>query len=119
LLNCRRQAFLRDWGDSAFDPVGYVEAKWQTYHPGTPAGRANYSCYSNGTVDELIEAGASEPDADTRWGIYAEMQRIIHEEAPAIFLYVPQEIEAASARVRNWDPSPDSRINLHDVWLAD
>jgi len=47
------------------------------------------------------------------------MQRVIHEEAPAIFLYVPQEIEAASARVHNWVPSPDSRINLHDVWLAD
>ena len=119
LLNCRRQAFLRDWGDSAFDPVGYVEAKWQTYHPGTPAGRANYSCYSNGTVDELIEAGASEPDSDTRRAVYDEMQQVIHEEAPAIFLYVPQEIEAASTRVRNWSPSPDSRINLHDVWLAD
>jgi len=119
LLNCKRQAFLRDWGDSAFDPVGYVEAKWQTYLVGTSAGRANYSCYSNATVDELIERGASEPDADARWGIYAVMQRVIHEEAPAIFLYVPQEIEAASARVHNWVPSPDSRINLHDVWLAD
>jgi len=119
LLNCKRQAFLRDWGDSAFDPVGYVEAKWQTYVLGTSAGRANYSCYSNASVDELIEAGASEPDTDTRWEIYSDMQQIIHKEAPAIFLYVPQEIEAAAARVHNWVPSPDSRINLHDVWLAD
>ncbi|GAF96769.1 unnamed protein product, partial [marine sediment metagenome] len=30
LLDCERQAFLRDWGDSAFDPVGYIEAKWQS-----------------------------------------------------------------------------------------
>ena len=119
LLNCKREAFLRDWGDSAFDPVGYVEAKWQTYLPGTPAGRANYSCYSNATVDALVEAGASEPDFDSRWEIYVQMQRVIHEDASAIFLYVPQEIEAASARVHNWVPSPGSRINLHDVWLAD
>jgi hypothetical protein len=34
-------------------------------------------------------------------------------------LYVPQEIEAVSARVHNWEPSPDSRINLHDVWLSE
>jgi len=27
LLNCERQAFIHDWGDSAFDPVGYIEAK--------------------------------------------------------------------------------------------
>ena len=119
LLNCERQAFLRDWGDSAFDPVGYAEAKWQTRSEDTPAGRANFSCYSNSRVDTLIEAGASEPDIEDRWDIYAEMQRVIHEDAPAVFLYVPQEIEAASSRVRNWEPSPDSRINLHDVWLAD
>jgi len=119
LLNCQRQAFLRDWGDSAFDPVGYVEAKWQTYVEGTPAGRGNFSCYSNPRADELITAGASEPDPKKRREIYDEMQRIIYEDAPAVFLYVPQEIEAASARVHNWQPSPDSRINLHDVWLAD
>jgi peptide/nickel transport system substrate-binding protein len=119
LLNCERQAFLRDWGDSAFDPVGYVEAKWQTRTEGTAAGRANYSCYSNPLVDQLIEAGAAEPVEEKRRETYRELQRVIRAEAPAIFLYVPQEIEAASIRVRNWQPSPDSRINLHDVWLRD
>jgi peptide/nickel transport system substrate-binding protein len=119
LLNCQRQAFLRDWGDSAFDPIGYVEAKWQTYEEGTPAGRANFSCYSNPKVDALIQTGASEPDPEKRQAIYSEMQRLIYEDAPAVFLYVPQEIEAASVRVHNWEPSPDSRINLHDVWLSE
>jgi peptide/nickel transport system substrate-binding protein len=119
LLGCERQAFLRDWGDSAFDPVGYVEAKWQTYTQGTAAGRGNYACYSSPKVDELIKAGASEPDPDKRQEIYFEMQRLIYKDAPAVFLYVPQEIEAASARVHGWEPSPDSRINLHDVWLSE
>jgi peptide/nickel transport system substrate-binding protein len=117
LLNCERQAFLRDWGDSAFDPVGYIEAKWHTFVEGTSAGRGNFSCYSNARVDELIQAGASESDPEKRKGIYYEMQRLIYEDAPAVFLYVPQEIEAASTLVRNWEPSPDGRINLHDVWL--
>jgi len=119
LLGCRRQAFLRDWGDSAFDPVGYVEAKWQTYEPGTAAGRANYSCYSNPRVDDLITEGASEADPDRRHEIYDELQGIVYNDAPTVFLYVPQEIAAASARVYNWQPSPDGRINLHDVWLDD
>jgi peptide/nickel transport system substrate-binding protein len=118
LLNCERQAFLRDWGDSAFDPVGYVEAKWQTRVEGTSAGRGNYACYSNPEVDELIVRGASEPDPERRRETYYEMQRLIQRDAPAVFLYVPQEIEAASVRVHNWEPSPDSRINLHDVWLS-
>jgi peptide/nickel transport system substrate-binding protein len=119
LLNCEQHAFLRDWGDSAFDPVGYVEAKWQTRTAGTAAGRANYACYSNPHVDALILMGASEPETERRREIYGEMQRLIYEDAPAVFLYVPQEIEAASSRVRNWEPSPDGRINLHDVWLSD
>ncbi len=117
LLNCERQAFLRDWGDSAFDPVGYIEAKWQTRVEGTPAGRGNFSCYSNPRVDELIELGAAESDDNERTQYYYEVQRIIFRDAPAVFLYVPQEIEAASAQVKNWEPSPDGRINLHDVWL--
>jgi peptide/nickel transport system substrate-binding protein len=70
-------------------------------------------------VDELIQAGASEPDPEKRRGIYREMQRLILEDAPSVFLYVSQEIEAASSRVNNWDPSPDNRINLHDVWLSE
>jgi len=119
LLNCERQAFLRDWGDSAFDPVGYIEAKWQTQLEGTPAGRGNFACYSNPMVDELIEAGASEPDETQRAEIYNELQQILVTEAPAIFLYVPQEVEAAASTVNNWEPSPDGRINLHDVWLKE
>jgi len=73
----------------------------------------------NPRVDELITAGASEPDPERRREIYYEMQRLVYKDAPAIFLYVPQEIEAASARVHNWEPSPDSRVNLHDVWLSE
>jgi peptide/nickel transport system substrate-binding protein len=119
LLGCERQAFLRDWGDSAFDPVGYVEAKWQTRVEGTSAGRANYACYSSDRVDELIEIGATEPNLEERRAAYYEAQRLIRKDAPAVFLYVPQEIEASSSRVHNWQPSPDGRINLHDVWLSD
>ena len=118
LLNCERQAFLRDWGDSAFDPVGYIEAKWQTRVEDTPAGRGNFACYSNPQVDELIEAGATEADPERRRQLYDEVQRLIYDDAPSIFLYVPQEIEGMSSKVNDWEPSPDSRINLHDVWLS-
>jgi len=114
-----RMAVMRDWGDSAFDPVGYIEAKWHTRVEGTPLGRGNFSQYSNPRVDELIEAGATEPDPDKRREIYNEMQRLIWEDAPALFLYVPQEIEACRIRVQNWAPSPDSRENMHDVWVLE
>jgi peptide/nickel transport system substrate-binding protein len=118
LLACERQAFLDDWGDSAFDPVGHFEAKWHTFVEGEPYGRGNFMCYSNERVDELIKLGETTPDTEERRAIYDEAQEIVYEEAPAVFLILPEEAEAASERVQNWEPASDSRVNLHDVCLA-
>jgi peptide/nickel transport system substrate-binding protein len=119
LLACERQAYLDDWGDSAFDPVGHFEAKWHSFVEGQPYGRGNFSCYSNEHVDELIKAGEIEADEAARQELYDEAQQIVYDEAPAVFLILPEEVEAASARVQNWEPAADSRINLHDVCLAE
>ncbi len=118
LLACERQAYMDDWGDSAFDPVGHFEAKWHTFVEGEPYGRGNFMCYSNERVDELIKQGETTADTDERRVIYDEAQAIVYEEAPAVFLILPEEAEAASDRVQNWEPASDSRVNLHDVCLA-
>ena len=118
LLACERQAFMDDWGDSAFDPVGHFEAKWHTFVEGEPYGRGNFMCYSNDRVDELIKQGETTADTDERAVLYDEAQAIVYEEAPAVFLILPEEAEAASERVQNWEPASDSRVNLHDVCLS-
>ena len=115
LLAGERQAYVGDWGDAAFDPVGHMEAKWATYKKGSAYGRGNFSGYSNQRVDQLIRDGEVEPDEAKRHAIYNEAQKLIYDEAPAVFLVLPQAIEAASARVQNWEPAADSRENLHDV----
>ncbi|MFQ5768400.1 MAG: ABC transporter substrate-binding protein, partial [Acidobacteriota bacterium] len=118
LLAGERMAYLDDWGDSAFDPVGHFEAKWHGRVEGTPYGRGNFSTYSNERVNELIKEGETTADPAKRHEIYDEAQEIVYEEAPAVFLVLPEEAEAASIRVQNWEPASDSRINLHDVCLA-
>lgn len=117
LLAGERQAYVGDWGDSAFDPVGHMEAKWYTYTPNATYGRANFSGYSNPRVDELIKAGETENDVAKRHALYNEAQKLIYDEAPAVFLVLPEAIEAAGARVQNWAPASDSRENLHNVCL--
>lgn len=112
-----RQSFLDNWGDSAFDPVGHMEAKWHSYVTGTTYGRGNFSGYANAQVDELIKKGETTVDVDARHVIYNEAQQLIYNDAPAIFLVLPEVVEAASARVQNWTPASDGRINLHDVCL--
>ncbi|NLG99589.1 MAG: ABC transporter substrate-binding protein [Chloroflexi bacterium] len=118
LLAGERQAYLDDWGDSAFDPVGHFEAKWHGYIEGQPLGRGNFSTYNNDRVNELIVQGENTIDTAERQTIYDEAQQIIYDEAPAIFLILPEEVEASTANVQNWEPASDSRINLHDVCLS-
>jgi peptide/nickel transport system substrate-binding protein len=118
LLAGERQAFLDDWGDSAFDPVGHFEAKWHGYIEGQTYGRGNYSGYNNERVNELIKLGEVTADTAERQAIYDEAQQIVYDEAPAVFLILPEEAEAARADILNWMPASDSRINLHDVCIA-
>jgi peptide/nickel transport system substrate-binding protein len=113
-----RLAYLDDWGDSAFDPVGHFEAKWHGFVEGSPYGRGNFSGYNNERVNELIKLGETTADTAERQTVYDEAQQIVYDEAPAVFLILPEEAEAALESVQNWEPASDSRVNLHDVCLA-
>ncbi|MFZ5918660.1 MAG: ABC transporter substrate-binding protein [Chloroflexota bacterium] len=114
-----RQAYLDDWGDSAFDPVGHFEAKWHGYVEGSTYGRGNFSGYNNERVNELIKQGETTPDPAKRQALYDEAQQLVYDEAPAVFLVLPEEAEAARADIQNWSPASDSRINLHDVCIGE
>ncbi|MDY6834374.1 MAG: ABC transporter substrate-binding protein [Chloroflexota bacterium] len=115
MLAGERMAFLEDWGDSTFDPVGHFEAKWHTRISDGLYGRGNFSGYDNERVNKLIRDGEITADMAERQTIYDEAQEIVYREAPAVFLILPEEIEAASVLLRNWEPASDGRINLHDV----
>ena len=114
-----RQAYLDDWGDSAFDPVGHFEAKWHGYVEGEAYGRGNFSGYNNERVNELTKLGEITADPAERQAIYDEAQQLVYDEAPAVFLILPEEAEAARADIQNWTPASDSRINLHDVCIGE
>ena len=114
-----RMAWLDDWGDSAFDPVGHFEAKWHGPVEGQPYGRGNWSGYDNERVNELTKQGETTPDPADRQTIYDEAQQIVFDEAPAVFLVLPEEAEGASVAIQNWEPASDSRENLHDVCLGE
>jgi peptide/nickel transport system substrate-binding protein len=119
LLAGERAAYMDDWGDSAFDPVGHFEAKWHGQVEGEPYGRGNFSTYTNERVNELIKEGETTGDPTRRHEIYDEAQEIVYEEAPAVFLILPEEAEASLDDIQNWEPASDSRINLHDVCVGE
>ncbi len=50
--------------------------------------------YSNPDVDDLIVRARSEPDLDARIALYQELQEVIADDLPVIYLYYPQEVQA-------------------------
>jgi peptide/nickel transport system substrate-binding protein len=57
-------------------------------------------------VDELLEAGRRTFNQEKRTAVYGELQEVLAEDQPVIFLYVPDALPVVSARVRGIEPAP-------------
>ncbi len=110
-LKGERQMVLWDWGNSFRHPVDLLDAVLKT------KGRGNYANYGNPEVDRLLDEGSRATDPKAAAEAYAKAQRIIWSDAPWVFGWVPNEIEAARKEVRDWRPGPDGRELLADTWL--
>jgi len=107
-----RDMFLTSWGNGALDPSDIMVPTLRTN------GRGNSAGFANAEVDRLLDAAETETDSEARARMYREAQRIVAEQAPWIFLWLPQDIYGVSRRIANWRPQADSRINLHRVRIA-
>ncbi len=107
-----RDMYLNSWGNGALDPSDIMVPTLRT------GGRGNFAGFSNGEVDRLLDAAETEADQGKRAEMYRRAQAIVTEQAPWIFLWLPQDIYGVARRVQNWRPQADSRINLHRVRLA-
>jgi len=108
-----RHMLFRSWGDGALDPVGIFVPVLKTKD------RGNFSGYSNAEVDRLLTLADTEPDQAKRSEYYQKAQAIIREEAPLLFLWLPQDVYGASRRLVDWEPSPRGIVKLHRAALAD
>lgn len=55
--------------------------------------------------DELTAAGASEIDPEKRKQIYWQIQELLHEEVPVIFMYWPQRLYVAPKNLTGFNPN--------------
>lgn len=107
-----RDMYFNSWGSGALDPTGIFVPTLKTRD------RGNTSGYSNAQVDRLLVAADTEIDRAKRAELYHQAEKVVADEAPWIFLWVPQDIYAVSKRLRGWEPGSDSRINLHRAYVA-
>ncbi|GAB4567571.1 MAG: glutathione ABC transporter substrate-binding protein GsiB [Anaerolineae bacterium] len=67
----------------------------------------NLAFYSNPQVDEYIKAGLATSDPEKRKAAYAEVQKIVMEDAPWIFLWVPINLGGIRNEVGGMTIQPD------------
>ena len=104
-----RDMTFQSWGDGALDPIGIFVPVLRTRD------RGNFSGYANAEVDRLLDAAEAESDPPKRSRLYQDAQAIVAREAPLAFLWLPQDVYGASARLKGWQPSPRGVIKLHDA----
>ncbi|WP_112324369.1 ABC transporter substrate-binding protein [Oceanibium sediminis] len=78
-----------------------------------------YSPIANEEMDELILAGATEADPESRAQIYRDLMALMHEQAPIIFLYGGVDIYGTDARITGLEPRGDGRMFFYNVELEE
>lgn len=97
----RFQAVILGWS------IGMDPDQYDIWHSSkTGEKEFNFVSYANPKVDALLEAGRRTFDMDERKAAYFALQRILAEELPYIFLYVPDALPMIHKRFHGIRPSP-------------
>jgi len=72
------------WPDYA-DPIDYLYAMFHTSMQGEAG--YNWAYYSNPEVDALLDTATITPDVSKRTAMYKELQTILVEEAPSLYVF--------------------------------
>jgi len=85
------------------------------FHSTNFGAAGNRTFWSSARVDELLDLGRSEADAEKRLAYYYEAQEIINAEAPWIFLNTSIEANATRNSVTGFVPHPAGHHRLYNV----
>ena len=104
-----------------------AEMAWMTNDPDTlpflalrtsawpDQGGFNSGYYSNPQVDELLEQARVSTSQTVRAALYKEMQRIVHDDAPWVFVANWKQNAVTGSNVQNFRLEPSFLLLLHKV----
>jgi peptide/nickel transport system substrate-binding protein len=112
--------------NAGLDDVDLAEMAWMTNDPDTlpflalrseaqPPSGFNSGWYSNPEVDELLRHGRRATDAGQRATTYATVQRIVHDEAPWVFVASWKQNVVVNDRVTGMRLEPSFLLYLDEV----
>ncbi|MBS4032597.1 MAG: peptide-binding protein [Clostridiales bacterium] len=102
------------WG-GGFDPDS--KALWHSSQIPDETGEGqNIVGYKNERLDQLLDAGLKETDMNERKNIYMEVQEILSEDVPSIFVYFYNFITAVPSSLQNFRPNPTQANNTWNMY---
>ncbi|MGR3757535.1 MAG: ABC transporter substrate-binding protein [Tranquillimonas sp.] len=119
--------FLGEVNPGLAGKADMAEMAWMTNDPDTlpflalrseafpDQGGFNSGYYSNPEVDKLLEQARRATDQDERARLYKEMQEIVQEDAPWVFVANWKQNAVTNDRVENFDLQPSFFLLLDDV----
>jgi peptide/nickel transport system substrate-binding protein len=107
------EAIILGWG------LGTDPDQYEIWHSSqTGSDELNHISYKNPRVDELLEAGRRTFSQEKRKAIYGELQDVLADDQPVIFLYVPDALPVVSARVHGIEPAPAGIMYNFTKWYV-
>lgn len=78
-------------------------------------GQQNITGFASQRVDELFRQGAVEQDTAKRKQIYDEIQKLVNEELPSMYLYSATSYSPMSRRVVGVEPTKLDNLDVNDA----
>ena len=111
----RFQAIILGWS------IGLDPDQYDIWHSSkTGEKELNFISYKNADIDRLLEKGRQTFNIDERKKAYFEIQEILAEEVPYVFLYVPYALPIIHSRFQNIIPETTGlRHNIHKWYVPE
>ena len=101
--------FFLGWGPALYGQ-GTVEPLFKA--------EATYSSYGNNKVlDDKIAKAVTVVDAKARAAAYAELQKLVHDEAPWVFLWQQHDLYGVAQSVE-WTPRADEKVWMYEAKIV-
>jgi peptide/nickel transport system substrate-binding protein len=102
-------AFLLGWLVNTFDPDGTLYDQFYTGQ--------RYNYYNNPEFNKLVEQSRVTVDTKKREELLKQAVRIIHQDAPWLFMFQQQDIYGVSKKIK-WTGRVDQQLNAWEIQPA-
>ncbi len=75
----------------------------------------SYANFWTQEIQDLLDEIATTVDTDERAALYGEIQALMREDPPFVYLYLPEVFEAVNTRVQNYEPRSAEQYHLWNV----